>query len=172
MEVDAAVVGGGPAGCSAAITLLSKGYSVAVINRSRRTPRPTETAPPRLKQLLLSLHAEEALSVCEPCYGICSNWGRDFHAIQSSLIAQPLNFYTVCRKGRQREKGASSKTRGANGQSAIGATDAAEAAQRGLGRRKFLPCRWKLCGVAIKASGRRTISESAVEAVVLCSSVR
>ena len=86
MEVDVAVVGGGPAGCSTAITLLSKGYSVAVIASTRHIERPTETAPPSLKQLLRPIHAEEALSACEPCFGICSNWGRDFHSIQPSVV--------------------------------------------------------------------------------------
>lgn len=86
MEVDVAIVGGGPAGCSSAITLLAGGYSVAIVASPCQKEKPTETATPALKQLLLSIKAQEALSACEPCFGICSDWGRTSPALQPSII--------------------------------------------------------------------------------------
>lgn len=73
--VDVAVVGGGPAGCAAALALRASGVATTVITSLRPREKPTETAVPRLRQLLRSLGAAEALSACEPCYGIESNWG-------------------------------------------------------------------------------------------------
>jgi flavin-dependent dehydrogenase len=87
MDVDVAIVGGGPAGCSSALSLLAKGYSVAVVAAPNRKEKPTETATPALKQLLRSLGAEAALSACEPCFGITSDWGRVSHALQSSIMS-------------------------------------------------------------------------------------
>jgi flavin-dependent dehydrogenase len=75
MRVDVAIVGGGPAGCAAALTLRMKGCSVVVINSPSRRDKLAETASPSLRQLLHSIEADAALSACEPCLGISSNWG-------------------------------------------------------------------------------------------------
>src|ERR1700728_1380552 len=85
MHVDVAVIGGGPAACSAALMLRAQDYSVAVIAAKGRTDKPTETSTPQLKQLLHSIDAEAALSSCEPCFGICSSWGSDSLSLRPSM---------------------------------------------------------------------------------------
>lgn len=86
MHVDVAIVGGGPAGCSAALTLLECGLSVAVFSVDSKREKPTETSAPTLKAQLSSLGADAALDGCWPCYGIESNWGRDAsHGLPSIL---------------------------------------------------------------------------------------
>lgn len=84
--VDVAVVGGGPAGCAAALTLRSCGVATTVIAAPRAREKPTETAVPRLKQLLQSLGAGEALAACEPCYGIESNWGAPEPVLRPTIL--------------------------------------------------------------------------------------
>jgi len=88
MERDVIIIGGGPAGCAAALALLRRKYSVALIATPNHKQRPTETAAPALRQLLRSLDASEALAACEPCYGILSAWGREFPALKPA-IADP-----------------------------------------------------------------------------------
>lgn len=83
---DAAVIGGGPAGCAAALTLRSSGMATTVIGSRRSREKPTETAVPRLKSLLQSIGASEALTACEPCYGIESSWGADGPALKPSIL--------------------------------------------------------------------------------------
>src|ERR1700722_11757117 len=99
MQVDVAVIGGGPAGGSAALTLRAQGYSVAVVAAKGRIEKPTETVAPQLRQLLHSIDAESALSSCEPCYGICSSWGRDSLALRPSMI-NPLAHAWFVHRGR------------------------------------------------------------------------
>ena len=89
MDVDVAIVGGGPAGCAAALALRRLGRSTTIIAAPSRRAKPTETAVPALARLLQSLGAVEALRACEPCYGISSGWGRKLPALQSS-ITDPL----------------------------------------------------------------------------------
>ena len=86
MNVDVVIVGGGPAGCSSALTLILNGYSVAIVDADKRTEKPTETASHHLKPLLNALNAESTLSACEPCYGISTDWGRDTPVFQSSIL--------------------------------------------------------------------------------------
>ena len=83
--VDAAVIGGGPAGCAAALALRAAGASTIVIAPPRARDKPTETAVPRLGQLLHSLGAADAMAACEPCYGIESNWGSPGPALRPSI---------------------------------------------------------------------------------------
>jgi flavin-dependent dehydrogenase len=87
MDVDVAIIGGGPAGCGAALALSGKGHSVAVISSPIAPHKPTETASPALKHLLGSIGGAAALSACEPCFGISSNWGRTIPVLQSSLLS-------------------------------------------------------------------------------------
>jgi 2-polyprenyl-6-methoxyphenol hydroxylase-like FAD-dependent oxidoreductase len=84
--VDVAVVGGGPAGCAAALTLQSRGLVTTVITSRRSRQRPTETSVPRLRQLLQALGADEALAAAEPCYGIESNWGAAAALLRPSIL--------------------------------------------------------------------------------------
>src|SRR5437899_251361 len=85
MQADVVIIGGGPAGCSAALTLQARGYSTVVITTPGRGEKPTETAVPALTQILRSLDANEALRACEPCYGIVSAWGRTTVTLQPSI---------------------------------------------------------------------------------------
>jgi flavin-dependent dehydrogenase len=86
MDVDVAIIGGGPAGCAAALALRSRGLAVTVIAAPTRREQPTETAVPPLSRLLQSLGAIEALSACEPCHGIVSAWGRTMPALQPAIL--------------------------------------------------------------------------------------
>jgi flavin-dependent dehydrogenase len=84
--VDVAVVGGGPAGCAAALTLRTCGVVTTIIASPRPREKPTETAVPRLKHLLQSLGAGEALVACEPCYGIESSWGAPGPVLRPTIL--------------------------------------------------------------------------------------
>lgn len=86
MKFDVVIVGGGPAGCAAAIALRKKCVSVAVISNSQTRQRPTETATARLKELLITLGADEAFETCEPCYGVTSSWGADSFVTRPSIV--------------------------------------------------------------------------------------
>jgi flavin-dependent dehydrogenase len=84
--LDVAVVGCGPAGCAAALTLRIRGVATTIIASPRPREKPTETAVPRLKQLLQSLGVGEALAACEPCYGIESSWGAPHPVLRPSIL--------------------------------------------------------------------------------------
>ena len=84
--LDVAVVGCGPAGCAAALTLRASGLATTMIASPRPREKPTETAVPRLKRLLQSLGAREALDACEPCYGIESSWGATDPLLRPSIL--------------------------------------------------------------------------------------
>lgn len=88
MDAEVAVIGGGPAGCSAALALAAQGVSVVVVHQTLKRSRPTETALPELAQILGGLGAEEALDSCWSCQGIESNWAGHLHF--RSGIANPL----------------------------------------------------------------------------------
>lgn len=80
MEVDVAVVGGGPAGAVAARCLASWGRRVAVFERSRYSePRYGETLPPETMPLLDALGLREELAHVEAAEspGTVSSWGGD-----------------------------------------------------------------------------------------------
>jgi flavin-dependent dehydrogenase len=97
MKVDAVIVGGGPSGCSAAISLLRRGFSVAIVCDGASRERATETAAAQLRALLRQLGAEAALAACDPCYGISSNWGRASFAAQPSILNPLGNGHFVYR---------------------------------------------------------------------------
>ena len=84
--LDVVVVGCGPAGCAAALTLRTSGVATTIIASPRPREKPTETAVPRLQQLLQSLGAGEALAACEPCYGIESSWGAPHPVLRPSIL--------------------------------------------------------------------------------------
>lgn len=75
--VDAVVVGGGPAGCAAAITLVRAGWSVLLIDRQQRPSlRVGESLPPAVKPLLHDLGLSAVLADGHlPSYGNQSAWG-------------------------------------------------------------------------------------------------
>jgi flavin-dependent dehydrogenase len=86
ITADVVIVGGGPAGCAAALTLQNQGLSTVVVCDPNSSQRPTETSPPQLAGLLRTFGAEDALTACEPCLGICSSWGRMTPVLQSSMM--------------------------------------------------------------------------------------
>jgi flavin-dependent dehydrogenase len=77
---DVAVLGGGPAGAAAALTLARAGRTVAVIERSRDDrPRVGETLPPSARPLLarLGLWREFLAAGHLPSPSVLSAWGDD-----------------------------------------------------------------------------------------------
>lgn len=86
MLADVIVLGGGPAGCAAALTLRAAGIATTMISVPRPREKPTETSVPRLRWLLRSLGADAALAACEPCHGIESNWGALGPALQPGIL--------------------------------------------------------------------------------------
>lgn len=87
IEASVVIVGGGPAGCSAALTLRAHGQSVALVGTSGQQNKPTEVAAPHLRHLLNSIGAPHALRACDPCVGIASNWGRETVVLRPSILA-------------------------------------------------------------------------------------
>ena len=87
MSVDVVIVGAGPAGSSAALALRAKGHTVTIVTSSRLRERPTETSTAAMPILLRSLGAEMAMTACEPCYGIASNWGRSASVLQPAILS-------------------------------------------------------------------------------------
>ncbi|HYO60888.1 MAG TPA: FAD-dependent oxidoreductase, partial [Actinomycetota bacterium] len=80
MEVDVAVVGGGPAGAVAARCLASWGRRVAIVERSRYCePRYGETLPPEAMPLLDALGLREEVATVDAVEspGTVSSWGGD-----------------------------------------------------------------------------------------------
>lgn len=88
---DVAVLGGGPAGASAALALARLGRSVVILEESHYDqPRVGETLPPSLQPILLELGAWESfLSLrATPSNGVMSAWGgSDLQS--SSFIFNP-----------------------------------------------------------------------------------
>lgn len=79
-EADVVVLGGGPAGCAAALALARQGHAVVVIERSAYDlPRIGETLPPMSRQLLADLGVWDRFErdANLPSFGICSAWGQD-----------------------------------------------------------------------------------------------
>ena len=78
VEVDVAVVGGGPAGCAAAISLARLGRRVALLERtSYGAARVGETLPPAVQPLLRELGVWERFLADghAPAPGLVVRWG-------------------------------------------------------------------------------------------------
>ena len=83
---DVIIIGAGPAGCSAALTLLSEGLTVNVLDLPKHRESPTETTPSSFKSLLERVGATAALSECEPCFGFSSSWGRTASVFKPTIF--------------------------------------------------------------------------------------
>ena len=90
LQCDIAVVGCGPAGATAALTLARLGVRTVVVERSRYDePRVGETLPPSGCALLRRLGLEDAIgAVATPSFGNRSVWGDD-EPRSSSFVFQP-----------------------------------------------------------------------------------
>lgn len=78
LDCDAAVIGGGPAGATAAMTLARFGYQVVLIEGSHyERPRVGETMPPSARPLLSRLGLWESFVALDstPSFGNESAWG-------------------------------------------------------------------------------------------------
>ncbi|WP_328959129.1 tryptophan 7-halogenase [Kitasatospora purpeofusca] len=86
------VVGGGPAGATAARTLALLGLDVALLERSAGDdrPRPGETLPPAVRPVLARLGLADAVAALDPTpsYGNVSAWGGP-ELRTSSFVFQP-----------------------------------------------------------------------------------
>ena len=78
-EYDAAVIGAGPAGSTAARLLASWGYSVVIISPQRQAPERAETIPPSSRRLfrLLDIHDDIDRTGFYPTAGNTVWWGSD-----------------------------------------------------------------------------------------------
>ncbi len=85
-EYEVAVIGGGPAGCAAAITAARQGLSVIIIGGEERTSkkdRPCESVHPGIATLLTQLHASGALDRAST---------GAFEGIETNGIVAPFGF--------------------------------------------------------------------------------
>lgn len=93
LKFDVVILGGGPAGTSAAISLLQKGYSVAVIEKtSYSANRIGETVPPQIKGLFTELQInDEILNLNHhlPSYANQSAWGNA-SVVQNNFFFNPF----------------------------------------------------------------------------------
>lgn len=89
VDCDIAVIGGGPAGATAALTLAEAGYKVTLVEGSLyERPRVGETIPPSARPLLTRLGLWEALADLgsTPSFGNQSAWGGP------DLLSNPFIF--------------------------------------------------------------------------------
>jgi flavin-dependent dehydrogenase len=89
VTVDAAVVGGGPAGAATALCLARSGLSVALVEPADRGDlRVGETLPPRVRELLAQLGVWERFAAAGHCpaYAIRSAWGSAEPADQDHVF--------------------------------------------------------------------------------------
>lgn len=80
LDVDAIILGGGPAGTATALALAGRGYSAAIIERSAYDQaRVGETLPPLVQPLLASLGVWEQFLAQKhsPSFSIRAAWGQD-----------------------------------------------------------------------------------------------
>jgi flavin-dependent dehydrogenase len=94
-EADVVVLGGGPAGCAAALALARRGCSVVVIERSEYAEtRIGETLPPMARKIMAGLGVWDlfmspVMSQAHlPSFGIRSVWGRD-EVYENDFIFNP-----------------------------------------------------------------------------------
>jgi len=91
-QFDIAIIGGGPAGTSVAISLSRLGYSVALFDKSEyNTIRFGETLQPEAQKLLIHLGVWERFLSDNPAqsFGIQSAWGQDA-LYENSYIFNPF----------------------------------------------------------------------------------
>jgi flavin-dependent dehydrogenase len=78
MDVDAVILGGGPAGCACALALARRSRRVIVVERATTVPTPgrLETLAPSVQLPLRALGAWDAFQRAgfTPCWGIHSSW--------------------------------------------------------------------------------------------------
>lgn len=89
-DVDVAIVGGGPAGCTVALALGRAGISALVLDRSDDRPRVGETLPPAIARLLVDLGLWERFLAANhtPSFGTSARWGNPA-AHENDFIASP-----------------------------------------------------------------------------------
>ena len=89
---DVAVIGGGPAGLTAAVALRNSGRSVVVIDRISRGRRVGETLVPDVRHLLASLSLTEGFDDIPSVsfVGTRSTWGSASEPFERSSILNPL----------------------------------------------------------------------------------
>jgi flavin-dependent dehydrogenase len=91
-EVQVAIVGGGPAGASAALELVRRGVDAMVLERSDGTGNPVgECLAPTINPLLHRLGIDRALprSRALPSHGNRSSWGGDGAAMERDFLREP-----------------------------------------------------------------------------------
>ena len=91
LACDVAVVGGGPAGAAAALTLARVGLDVALVEASRyQRPRLGETVPPPTRAVLARLGLSQGSEAADstPSFGNRSAWGGPDLA-SSSFLSSP-----------------------------------------------------------------------------------
>jgi flavin-dependent dehydrogenase len=100
MRYKTIILGGGPAGCAAAIRLARDGQEVALIERSRyETPRIGELLPPIAGIQLQRLGVAEACLTQIPSSGIVSLWGSS-QPYENDFIFSPYgNGWHLDRRG-------------------------------------------------------------------------
>lgn len=74
---DAAIAGGGPAGCACAIRLAQRGHSVLIVGRAPSRRQPGDALPPAANRFLreLGVTAQFLADGHLPCFGTSSAWG-------------------------------------------------------------------------------------------------
>jgi flavin-dependent dehydrogenase len=116
MDAPVAILGGGPAGSSAAIELLRLGHPVLLIERTDyQGMRIGESIPPSVLPLFAELGLPESLlsDHGDDCVGICSAWGSD-EVFDKNFIFHPYGHgWHVARREFDRSLAETARDRGA-----------------------------------------------------------
>ena len=99
MDADVAVIGGGPAGSTAATALRRSGCSVVLINVER--PRTGgETSSAALVELIRNVGAGDVINaVLRPCFGLVASWGSPHPSFRSSIATRHGHSFFIDRPG-------------------------------------------------------------------------
>ncbi|OAB78796.1 tryptophan 7-halogenase [Cochleicola gelatinilyticus] len=84
------IVGAGPAGCACAISLLSEGFKVLLIDNSKEGKfKIGESIPPYMNFLLKKLGVYQSFlkEQHEPCFGSCSYWGGPLRGYNDTVLS-------------------------------------------------------------------------------------
>jgi len=93
------IIGGGPAGCAAAICLARSGQSVALLERSRyENQRIGELLPPKARVQLQRLGAQGVCQGHVPSPGIVSHWGNSVPYEQDFILNAYGNGWNLDRR--------------------------------------------------------------------------